>query len=62
MIDTTQPRLYRVRYLHLQGEIARTYPMSLASAKEIARQFITEGEREVLLEDQDGQTFSPDAV
>jgi len=55
--------LYRVRYRHQpSGELARTYPMTLPEAKEMARQLVLEGEEQVELEDEQGDAFNPSAL
>lgn len=50
---------FRVRYLHAASDqIARYAWMDRASALDIARQIVTEGEREVQIEDRTGQLWS----
>lgn len=53
---------YRVRYEHRNtGKVARFYPMSRADALEVARQLLFDGETGVVIEDENGDTFSVEA-
>ncbi len=50
---------FRVRYLHADtDQIARFAWMERDAALSIARELVTEGEREVQIEDQTGQLWS----
>lgn len=52
-----------VRYTHEpSGEFARTYPITREDAIEIARQFTSDGERDVVIEIEAGDTSSPEAL